>query len=123
VLRGHAPGRAVLSEYHAAGSVTGAFMIRKGPFKYVHYVGMRPQLFDLASDPLEQRDLGTDPGWHGVVAGYERLLRGIVNPEAANDAARRDQAARIEQEGGREAILKRGTFGFSPAPGTQPVYD
>ena len=25
--------------------------------------------------------------------------------------------------GGREAILKRGSFGYSPPPGTQPVYN
>ena len=35
VVRGTAPERTVMSEYHAAGSATGAFMIRKGRFKYV----------------------------------------------------------------------------------------
>jgi len=43
----------ILSEYHAAGAATGAFMIRKGPFKYIHYVGMSPQLLDLDADPQE----------------------------------------------------------------------
>ncbi|MGH7102099.1 MAG: sulfatase-like hydrolase/transferase [Acetobacteraceae bacterium] len=123
VLRGHAPARAVLSEYHAAGSPTAAFMIRKGPFKYVHYVGMRPELFDLAADPAERRDLGSDPGYRGVIADCERTLRAILDPEATDAMARRDQEARIEAEGGREAIMKRGTFGFSPAPGTVPVFD
>ena len=46
------PERTVMSEYHAAGATTGAFMIRKGSFKYVHYVGMPPQLFDLESRPV-----------------------------------------------------------------------
>ncbi|MDA8052222.1 MAG: sulfatase-like hydrolase/transferase [Rhodospirillales bacterium] len=123
VLRGHAPGRTVFSEYHAAGSAAATFMIRKGPFKYVHYVGMRPQLFDLDSDPEERRDLGTDPSWRGLIAECEQLLRGIVDPEAADKLARADQEARIAAVGGLEAILKKGTFGFSPAPGTQPVYD
>ena len=35
IVRGTAPQRTVMSEYHAAGSATGAFMIRKGKFKYV----------------------------------------------------------------------------------------
>ena len=61
VMRGLAPPRTVLSEYHASGSVTGAFMIRKGDFKYVAYPGMPPQLFDLAADPWEARDLAMEP--------------------------------------------------------------
>ena len=51
--------RTVLCEYHAAGGATGAFMTRHGPFKLVHYVGMRPMLFDLVRDPQERLDLGT----------------------------------------------------------------
>lgn len=31
--------RVVFSEYHAAGAVSGAFMIRKGAFKLIHYQG------------------------------------------------------------------------------------
>jgi arylsulfatase A-like enzyme len=35
-------------------------MLRDARWKYVHYEGLRPQLFDLASDPHEFVDLGTD---------------------------------------------------------------
>ncbi len=122
IFRGAVPRRTVLSEYHASGSVTGAFMIRHGAFKYVHYVGMAPQLFDLDADPLEQRDLGEHPGYAGVVADCEARLRATVDPDAADRMARSDQVARIDAHGGREAIIARGTFGFSPAPGTKPVY-
>jgi choline-sulfatase len=111
-----------MSEYHAAGAATGAFMIRKGKFKYVHYVGMPPQLFDLGADPYETRDLGEDPGYSGLVADCEAALRKVVNPEAADAQARRDQAAKIAKLGGREAILAKGSFGHSPVPGTKPVY-
>jgi arylsulfatase A-like enzyme len=38
-----------------------AFMLRDAAWKYVHWEGMRPQLFDLAADPLELNDLGADP--------------------------------------------------------------
>ena len=123
VVRGTAPKRTVMSDYHAAGSATAAFMIRKGKFKYVHYVGMPPQLFDLETDPYETRDLGQDAGYRGLVADCEAALRKVVNPEAADAQARKDQAAKIAKLGGREAILAKGSFGYSPVPGTKPVYN
>ena len=43
--------RAVFSEYHAAGAVSGAFMLRTGRWKYIHYVGFEPELFDLEGRP------------------------------------------------------------------------
>ena len=94
-------------------------MIRKGDFKYVHYVGLPPQLFDLAADPLEQRDLGQDQGYAGLVADCERALRAVVDPDAADEQARADQAARVAAFGGREAVLARGVLGHSPVPGTK----
>ena len=33
-------------------------MVRTERWKYVHYAGLRPQLFDLLNDPDEYRDLG-----------------------------------------------------------------
>jgi choline-sulfatase len=122
IVRGTTIERTVMSEYHAAGAATGAFMIRKGKFKYVHYVGMPPQLFDLEADPYETRDLGEDPGYGGLVADCEAALRKVVNPDAADAQARRDQAAKIAKLGGREAILAKGSFGHSPVPGARPVY-
>ena len=118
----HGAERTVMSEYHAAGAATGVFMIRKGKFKHVHYVGMPPQLFDLEADPYESRDLGRDAGYRGLVADCEAALRKVVNPEAADAQARKDQASKIAELGGREAIFAKGSFGHSPVPGTKPVY-
>jgi choline-sulfatase len=123
IANGAAPQRTILSEYHAAGAVTGAFLVRHGRFKYVHYVGMRPQLFDLAADPQERRDLGQDPGQRAAIAACEAALRTVVDPEKADALARADQTARIAAFGGREKILSLGSFGYSPAPGTKPVYN
>jgi choline-sulfatase len=122
IISGTAAPRTVMSEYHAAGAATGAFMIRNGSYKYVKYVGMPPQLFDLDADPQETTDLGSDPRYSGVVADCEARLRSVVDPDAANALAFADQAKRIAALGGREAILARGSFGFSPVPGTKPVY-
>jgi choline-sulfatase len=118
-----APRRTVLCEYHATGAATGAYMIRKGRFKFVYYAGMRPQLFDLDADPQETRDLALEPGYAGLAEDCERELRAVVDPEAADRLAKLDQAAKIAEFGGREAILNRGSFAYSPAPGTKAVYN
>jgi arylsulfatase A-like enzyme len=38
-----------------------AWMVRTADWKYVHWQGFAPQLFDLANDPNELRDLGREP--------------------------------------------------------------
>ncbi len=123
VVKGTSVPRTILSEYHATGAATGACMIRKGKFKYVYYAGMPPQLFDLGADRQETRDLAREPGYQGLAADCEAALRRVVDPDAADALAKSDQRARIAAMGGREAILARGSFGYSPAPGTTPVYN
>jgi choline-sulfatase len=116
VAAGHAPERVVFSEYHAAGSNTAAFMIRKGRWKYIHYVRHRPELFDLAADPGETTDLAGDPAHAGVLAELEAELRAICDPEATDRAARADQAALIERLGGRAVAAQLGAPGATPPP-------
>ncbi len=122
IAQGYVPKRTILSEYHAAGASTGSYMIRNGKYKYMHYVGLPPMLFDLEADPLERDDLGRNPQFATVAAECEARLRTVVDPEAADRQARADQAQRIEKFGGKEAILKRGTFRYSPPPGTKASY-
>lgn len=43
-----------------------AWMVRDVRWKYVHYQGLRPQLFDLQQDPDELDDLGADPAYGTV---------------------------------------------------------
>ena len=119
---GRTPQRTILSEYHAAGAVSASYMIRHGRFKYVHYVGLPPMLFDLAADPHERRDLGRDPTLKAVREECEAQLRQVVDPEAMDRVARADQRAHIERNGGTEAILKKGTFRYSPPPGAKAAY-
>ena len=117
------PNRIVLSQYHAVGAVTGAFMLRQGDWKYVYYVGLPPELFNLAKDPEEMTDLGRDPAQAGRIASFERALRQMLNPEAVDASAKASQRALVEKHGGRDAILKKGGFGATPAPGETPVYE
>jgi choline-sulfatase len=122
IAQGRAPTRTILSEYHAAGAVCGAYMIRHGSYKYIYYVGLPPMLFDLDRDPYERVDLGRDPEHAGVIFECEAVLRNIVDPEAVDRLAQTDQRAYIEKHGGKEAILKRGTFRYSPPPGAKAAY-
>ena len=92
------------------------FMVRYGRFSYMHNVGHQPQFFDLESDPHETRDLARDGALASVLAECEGVLRSIVNPEAANEQAFRDQAAMIEAHGGVEAVRRRGDVPHPPAP-------
>jgi len=122
IARGRVPPRTILSEYHAAGAVCGSYMIRHGQYKYIHYVGLPPMLFDLERDPYERVDLGRDPAHAPVISECEAALRRIVNPEEADRLAKADQCAHIAKHGGKEAILKRGTFRYSPPPGVKAAY-
>ena len=40
-----------------------AIMVRDARWKYIHFDGFRPMLFDLENDPDEHVDLGADPGY------------------------------------------------------------
>jgi choline-sulfatase len=122
IAQGYVPNRTILSEYHAAGAMTGSYMIRHRQYKYIHYVGLPPMLFDLEADPFERDDLGQKPEFATVAAECEARLRSVVDPEAADAQAKADQRAHIDKYGGVEAILKRGTFRYSPPPGVKASY-
>ncbi len=117
IANGEAPERVVLSEYHAVAADTGVFMIRNGNWKYIYFAGQVPQLFDLDADPLELRDLGTDPAYAEIVAACEEKLRALLDPDAVNAQAFADQAALLDHHGGVQAVLEGGQFPHTPAPG------
>ncbi len=110
------PERPVFSEYHAAGAVSGAFMLRIGRWKYHHYVGFQPELYDLDSDPEETKDLAADPEYAETLARMEAALRARIDPEAVDAQAFTDQAALIKRHGGRQAALSLGAPGATPPP-------
>ena len=111
-----ASDRVVLSEYHAAGSDTGQFMIRQGQWKYISFVGAPAQLFNLSHDPDEITDLANDPTCASVVERMQSALRKFCDPEEVSERAFRDQRARIEKAGGEDAILHSADIPFTPAP-------
>lgn len=111
------PDRAVFSEYHAAGAKTAAYMLRRGRYKYIHYVDLKPELFDLVADPEEVKDLSGSPEHQDLIRDLEAALREIVDPEEVDRRAKRDQAELIERFGGRDAVIKHGHAGATPTPG------
>jgi choline-sulfatase len=113
------PERAVLTEYHAVGSPSAGFRLANARHAYHHYVGYRPELFDLVADPGETRDLAAEPRAPGVdrlLAQWHAQLAERLDPLAVDRAARRDQNALVASVGGREAALAIGPPGASPAP-------
>ncbi len=114
--------RTILSEYHGMGSTTAAFMIRRGAFKYVHYVDYPAQLFNLDDDPGESRDLSDSAEFASTIAALEAALRTLCDPEAVNRRAKQRQAELLAANGGREAVIARGDIGFTPAPEPPPDF-
>ena len=110
------PERPGFSEYHAVGSPSGAFMLARGRFKYHHYVGYVPELFDLDADPEEARDLATDPAHAPVLRAFEAELRAMLDPEAVDRRAKNDQNVLVARHGGREQALRKGPPGATPVP-------
>ncbi len=108
--------RAVFSEYHASGSPTGAFMLRKGRWKLVVYPGYAPQLFDMDADPKEIADLSSDSAYAEIRTALEAELAEIADPEVVNARAFADQEERIRINGGRESILGTADIPHTPAP-------
>lgn len=109
-------GRAVFSEYHAVGSVSGGYMLRRGSWKLHYYVGFEPELFDLENDPEELTDLSGDAACADILRSMTDALRAIVDPEAADRQAFADQAALIESFGGKDAALGMGPRAATPPP-------
>jgi choline-sulfatase len=110
------PTRASFSEYHAVGAPSGAFMLRRGRWKYHEYIGFPSELFDLASDPHETNNKAADPSCAEIVGTLRCELRRIVDPDAADSQAKADQRLLVERFGGRETAFRLGTKGATPAP-------
>jgi choline-sulfatase len=83
--------RAVFSEYHAQGMLTGGFMIKRGDYKYHYYVGHEPQLFNVREDAGEFQDLAGDERYGPMRAALHQELLNIANPEQVSDQALRNQ--------------------------------
>ncbi len=117
-LAGKAPeDRCIYSEYHAAGFPGSVFMLRKGDYKLIRYMGYEQcQLFDLGKDPEENHDLGSLLEYRPVAAELNRDLEKICDPEALNEASQKAQQELIESKGGLPTVLAKGLTPYSAVP-------
>jgi choline-sulfatase len=111
------PQRVVFSEYHAMGSKTAAYMLRKGPYKLVYYADYEPQLFDLESDPEELNDIAREINAKPILDDLKAELYHICDPDEVSRRAKRDQQRLLAEVGGKKFVIERGDLGFSPPPG------
>ncbi|MDH3763113.1 MAG: sulfatase-like hydrolase/transferase [Gammaproteobacteria bacterium] len=112
---GPEPERPVLSEYHDGGSPSGFYMLRQGPWKYVHFAEGHPVLlFNIDEDPRELRNLADDAAYGKIASALRQQLLKILDPEAVNRQAFADQAEKIEELGGVDAIRKMPSFNHTP---------
>lgn len=114
--------RVAFSEYYAAAADRAVFMIRKGKYKYIHYVGYDPELFDLEKDPEETNNLAADPSHQSVLREYNADLRAIVDPDEAGERAYQAQCAQLEKFGGRDKAIAKGGIQGTPPPGEKVNY-
>ena len=122
IAKGEDQDRIAFSEFHAAGSRTAIYMIRQGPYKLVHFIDYPDQLFDLEKDPDELEDLSGNPVYSDIEAELYKKLTNLMDPLMTHKLARRDQFSRIAAAGGRDAVINRGSFGYTPAPGEAVRY-
>ena len=111
------PERVVLSEYHGAGAISGAFMLRDRKYKLIYYVDFEPELYDLVQDPEEMSNLAANKEYTEILDNYLTKLFNIINPNAVNKEALAAQARVVEKNGGVTKVLERGGLNGTPVPG------
>jgi len=91
----------VISQYNWVEANTGVFMVRSGPWKYMAYghtyqayKNYQPQLYNVAEDPEELRDVA----WKHpeVVAELDAKLRQELDPDHVDKKVMQDDFARLQ---------------------------
>ena len=108
--------REIMCEYYATGSISASYMLRKGDFKYIYYLGYGSELYNLKEDPEEINNLALTSENKNLLKEFNRNLRNHVNPEKADSSAKSDQLDLIKHYGGREAIARKKVASATPAP-------
>lgn len=96
----------VFAEYHGDRCNTGAFMLRRGSWKYIKYVGYRPQLFNLQKDPWEVNNRA--PNKPQLVDEMDKLLSDIVDYKEIDDRAKEYDRKKFAKW--RKKEKKQGTY-------------
>src|SRR5262249_43143054 len=100
------------SECHAEGTCSGSFIIRRGPWKYIHYSYYDDLLFNLDEDPGEYRDVIRSREGQRVAAELHDVLKTQVDPTERTEAAFARQEEMLVDLCRRMSIEELLEFGF-----------
>ncbi|MDR5700909.1 choline-sulfatase [Agromyces aerolatus] len=112
----HEPGTEVpvFVEYHSEGVYAPCWLRREGTLKYVYIHGHGEQLFDLADDPGEERDLSGDPAWADEI---ERMRADLLSRFDPDDIEARIRRSITDRKLVRRAMAATGTmWTYDPDP-------
>ena len=117
LLRGEPDDRdTVVAEYLAEGAAAPVVMVRRGDVKLVHSPADPDQLYDLAADPLERRNLVDDPAYG------DTLIELRAEVASRWDLDELDLAVRTSQRG-RAAVAAALAIGVETSWDYEPPYD
>ena len=84
----------MIGEYTGEGCIAPLLMIRREQYKYVYCEVDPPQLFDLASDPLECHNLAAKPEYQALAAAFQTEVLQRWDPAALRQQVLQDQKRR-----------------------------
>jgi hypothetical protein len=87
-----------------------------------HLLGAAHITFGKSAHRASQGSERLRPGHEELVARCHAELEGVCDPLTVDAQARRRQSQVLAKHGGREAVIARGDFGFSPPPGIRPEF-
>ena len=105
----------VIGEYTGEGASAPAIMIRRGPYKFIHCPTDPDQLYDVASDPLEKKNLAASPEHAQRVAAFRQEIAKGWNLEAIRTSVIESQR--------RRRFLNRINREQNVAWDYQPIFD
>ena len=94
-----------IGEYCAEMAGHPVFMIRRGPYKYIHCDGDPPQLYDLDDDPLERTNLIGLPSHAAIAAEFDAEVAGRWD----SAVLRQDVIAKQKQRRAVHAAMQAGS--------------
>ena len=85
----------VFAEYHGDRCNTGTYMLRKGDWKYIKYVGYESQLFNLSQDSWEIENLAQEKT--EIISEMEDILDSILDCKKVDSQAKEYDKKKFKQ--------------------------
>ena len=95
LLQGGSGDHPVFADYLAIGPCVPCRMVRSGNYKYMYTHEKDEQLFNLADDPYEQKNIVAEPDCKQIKAQLKQALLTSWNPQEVDQRVRLDQRRRI----------------------------